>query len=145
MITKIYFTIIFSLLILVQYAQNSSSLIGDWKLKKAEIISEDKNEEIVEEESFFGNYLNQDNTLRILDNMIPIVVGGEQYNYSYQTTNKYLILTYENTIMIQTEDKQTLTKKLEGNTRFKYKLQGNILTINLKSGNLIEEYTFVRN
>lgn len=144
MINKIYLAIIFSLFIAVQYAQSSNSLVGDWKLKDAEIIDESKTKDIVKEESFFGYYLDQENTLRISDNSISIVVGGEQFNYTYQTTNKYLILTYLNTIIIQTENKKTITKTTEGNTRFKFKLNGNVLTLNLKNGSLVEEYTFVK-
>ncbi|MEZ4915384.1 MAG: hypothetical protein R2836_00165 [Chitinophagales bacterium] len=144
MINKIYLAIIFSLFIAVQYAQSPNSLVGDWKLKDAEIIDESKTKDIVKEESFFGYYLDQENTLRISDNSISIVVGGEQFNYTYQATNKYLILTYLNTIIIQTENKKTITKTTEGNTRFKFKLNGNVLTLNLKNGSLVEEYTFVK-
>lgn len=125
-------------------AQNGQ-FIGSWTLD--EIVLEDFIDDdhvFPQEESFFGHYLNPNESLRITDTYMPVIIGDEQQNFTYELNGSKLILTQSNNVMVQKEGKiEHLTT--QGNTEFKVKLTKNKLVISRRNETFFESYTFHKN
>lgn len=121
------------------------SVIGTWTLD--EIILEDFIDEdhvFTKEESFFGYYLNPNESLRITDTYMPIVIGEEQQNFTYKIQGSQLVLSQSNNVLIQTDGKVE-QKTTQGETAFKIKISKNKLVISRRNETFFESYTFLKN
>ena len=142
---KLYFILPFLCLFTGLVQAQGESVIGTWTLD--EIILEDFIDEdhvFTKEESFFGYYLNPNELLRITDTYIPVVIGEEQQNFTYEIQGSQLILSQSNNVLIQTDGKVE-QKTTEGETTFKIKISKNKLVISRRNETFFESYTFHKN
>ncbi len=119
-------------------------MIGTWILD--EIILEDFIDQdlvFTKEESFFGYYLNPNESLRITDTYMPIVIGEEQQNFTYKIQGSQLVLGQSNNVLIQTDGKVE-QKTTQGETAFKIKISKNKLVISRRNETFFESYTFLK-
>lgn len=135
---------IFCLFLSFAQAQNEQ-LIGQWTLD--EIVLEDFIDDdhvFTPKESFFGYYLDPNQSLMITDTYMPIIIGEEQQNYTYAINGAKLVLSQSNNVMIK-QNGLVEHQTTQGETTFKIKISKNKLVISRRNETFFESYTFLKN
>ena len=141
---KLYFILPFFCLFTGLVKAQGESVIGTWILD--EIILEDFIDEdlvFTKEESFFGYYLNPNETMQITETTMEVVVGGMHVNCDYRVEGAKLILSQDNNVMIL-KDGELTNQVSSGETDFRIKISDGLLILSRRNITFFESYTFLK-
>jgi len=141
---KLYFILPFFCLFTGLVQAQGESVIGTWILD--EIILEDFIDEdlvFTKEESFFGYYLNPNETMQITETTMEVVVGGMHVNCDYRVEGAKLILSQDNNVMIL-KDGELTNQVSSGETDFRIKISDGLLILSRRNITFFESYTFLK-
>lgn len=142
MIKKLLTFLVCLTTIFYSFSQNNSSLQGNWQLKDV-VLKDATQKELSKEQSFFSFYLNTNETLKINEESLSVVVGGHVVNYSYSLIGNECIMKSYNTVYYsQKADEDVKTLNIEGTTIFNFERKDNLLILCMKNNTFYEQYTF---